>query len=197
MLNCMILRSGEVFFSDCKCHENFFPDFEHDAILVFWGLSDRSQAPGFVKCRISPPEKRWGEPLDKWLFECRQDILPDWFSVLWGEEIVREELPQWIARHVVETGSVILDNDGFNVKIPPLGNTVKIFGLLGIFRGDAEVTIKKIPEGKLFFYENAKCFGVEKIMQNKRIRINGDVIAGLPRETVEKLSWFGSWKGRQ
>ena len=57
-----------------------------------------------VRVEITPPNDDFSKPLDEWVFETDQDILPDWYDAMLAEKRARSALVEWANKKLVFTG---------------------------------------------------------------------------------------------
>jgi hypothetical protein len=173
----VVLQSGEVLAPQDPLYSGDWP-FQHDRLLRQHHIPDNELIPQFVKCQVLPPRGDWLAPFCEWNFYVKQDKLPPWFSRPWCLDCCQDALKQWAKTHVFSDGE----------------HEMNLGEALGVFLGNASVRIWKMLEGELHFYENAKCFGLERII-TRDIRINGDLfkIIARHRDYVETRPWFGGW----
>jgi hypothetical protein len=99
----------------------------HETIITANGFDDRSDNPEFVRVEISPEKNNYRLSFDKWIFKCDQDLLPDWYSDKWAEEICRKELPAWAELHIRRSGKFEIEcAEDFPISLVVLGGEVTI-----------------------------------------------------------------------
>ena len=79
------------------------PEFgeSHTVIRRRNGLRDGVGQTDGVAVELLPPKNDMTAPLDQWIFNTDQDILPDWWNLKEGELAARAELPAWLHAHAI------------------------------------------------------------------------------------------------
>ena len=124
----------------------------HEDIIEYYKCREGE----FVRVEISPPNKNYRLPINKWVYKTDQDILPEWHSDKFAEEMCRLELPKWYKTHVITGGSHSLSG---KISKVILGGIVHVAGQTGgycCFYGNSQGKVTGQTGGVCWFYDNSQ-----------------------------------------